>query len=95
MKVNLAVQQFYHLHLDHGCTESQVKDIFGSMPRIQEDSSLLSRVLAQKMEKYDNSTLLGEAILQFFFESPLPKLYEVFTHYFFSKVIFPAICCKP
>lgn len=64
--------------LEHGCTIAQAQQIFSTLPRIYEDTSLLLRVLAQQKEKFDNSTLLAQVLLQYFFETALPNLYEVF-----------------
>eukprot|EP01105_Mastigella_eilhardi_P026400 TRINITY_DN761_c0_g1_i1.p1 TRINITY_DN761_c0_g1~~TRINITY_DN761_c0_g1_i1.p1 ORF type:complete len:505 (+),score=131.79 TRINITY_DN761_c0_g1_i1:1173-2687(+) len=66
-------------------SQKQVVQLFGCMPGIFQANTEFLSALSQRMEKYDNSTQVGDIFVTFF-SSSLPKLYEAYVNSFNTQV---------
>ncbi|KAH3767178.1 RhoGEF domain [Pelomyxa schiedti] len=61
---------------DFGCTSDQLFHLFITLPSLAEEGKSFLHSLSERMEIYDNTTLIGDVFIRFFAKTPLARLYS-------------------
>ncbi|KAH3745896.1 rho guanine nucleotide exchange factor 17 [Pelomyxa schiedti] len=61
---------------DYGCSPDDLLHLFITLPALAEEGKLFLDSLSERMETYDNATLVGDVFIRYFSKSPLARLYS-------------------